>query len=111
MDDLVDQISIVVSGINIEKLPEIPKLPTSTGKMMANAVVQALQQWKGVMQWLAGLCFDARSSNTGVHTGAITVIQSMLDKHLLFLTCRHHILKILSFFKLDIIFHTISKLQ
>ena len=39
---------IVVSGINTEKLLEIPKLQTSTEKMMAKAVVQALQQWKGV---------------------------------------------------------------
>ena len=63
---------------------------------MAKAVVQVLQQWKGVPQWLAGLCFDTTSSNTGIHTGAITVIQSMLDKHLLFLACRHHNLEILS---------------
>ena len=66
---------------------EITKLPTSTGERVAKAVIQVLQQRKGVTQWLAGLCFDTTSDNTGIHTGAITVIQSMLDKHLLLLAC------------------------
>ena len=96
LEDLVARMPIVVSGINIEKLLEIRKLPTSTGEMMAKAVVQALQQWEGVMQLLVGLCFDSTSSNTGIHTGAITAIHSMFDKHLLFLACHHHILEILS---------------
>ena len=96
MEELVDRMPIVVSGVNMEKLLEIPKLPTSTGEMMGNAVVQALREWTGVTEWLAGLCFDTTSSNTGIHTGAITVIQRMLDRHLLFLACRHHILEILS---------------
>jgi len=66
---------IVVSGSNVEKLLAIPKLPESTGELMGNAVVQTLQDWEGVTDWLAGLGFDITSSNTGVHTGAITVIQ------------------------------------
>ena len=48
------------------------------------------------MQWLTGLCIDTTSSNKEIHTGAITVIQPMLDKHLWFLACRHHILETVS---------------
>ena len=95
-EELVDRMPIVVSGVNIEKLLAIPRLPTSTGEMMGKAVVQTLQDWKGVSDWLAGLCFDTTSSNTGIHTGAITVIQQMYDRRLLFLACRHHIFEIIS---------------
>jgi len=95
-DELVDRMPIVVSGLNVEKLLAIPKLPVSTGELMGNAVVQTLQDWKDVPYWLAGLCFDTTSSNTGVNTGAITIIQRAFDKRLLFLACRHHILEIIS---------------
>ena len=44
---------------------------------------------------LAGLCFDTTSSNTGIHTGAITVVQQA-DKRLLVLACRHHMLEIVA---------------
>ena len=88
---------IVVSGVNTEKLLAIPKLPVSTSELMGNAVVQTLQDWKGVPDWLAGLCFDTTSENTGINTGAITVIQrASFDKCLLLLAFRHHILEIIS---------------
>jgi len=87
----------VVSGENVETLLAIPKLPGSgTGRrrLTGNAVVDALRQWTGVPEYLAGFCFDITRANTGVHTGAITVIQKAFDKQLLFLACRHHILEI-----------------
>jgi hypothetical protein len=98
---------LVVSGVNTEKLLAIPKLPTTTGALMGKAVVQTLQDWKGVPDWLAGLCFDTTSSNTLIHTGAITVIQRMFDKRLLFLACRHHILEIISAAVFDKFFQVI----
>ena len=103
-DELVDRMPIVVSGVNVEKLLAIPKLPISTGESMGQAVIQTLQDWKGVPDWLAGLCFDTTSSNTGIHTGAITVIQRAFDKRLLFLACRHHILEIISAAVFDLFF-------
>ena len=95
-DSLHTTLSIyVVSGENVETLLAIPKLPGSgTGRLTGNAVVDALRQWTGVPEYLAGLCFDITRANTGVHTGAITVIQKAFDKQLLLLACRHHILEI-----------------
>jgi len=46
----------------------------STGELLGNTLVQILKDWKDVPDWLAGVCFDATSSNMGVHTGAVTVI-------------------------------------
>jgi hypothetical protein len=101
---LVDRMPIVVSGLNVEKLLCISKLSTSTGENMGNAVVETLQNWKDVPEWLCGLCFDTTNSNTGIHTGAITVIQRAFDKRLLFLACRHHILELLSTAVFDLFF-------
>ena len=62
---------------------------------MGNLVVEVLKEWKIVPDWLAGLSFDTTSSNTGVHTGAITIIQQGYDTHLLFLAYKCHILEII----------------
>ena len=35
-----------------------------------------------------------KASNTGVHTGAITIVQSFFSRRLLFLACRHHMLEL-----------------
>ena len=67
----------------------------STGELMENSVVEVLKEWKDFPDWLAGLCFDTISSNTGVHTCVITIIHQAYDKHLLFLACSHHILEII----------------
>ena len=92
-----DRMPIVVSGKNIEKLLAIPKLPGSgTGVMMGSKVVEVLKQWEGVPEWLAGLCFDTTSANTGLHNRAINIVQQAFDKRLLFLACRHHILEIIA---------------
>ena len=96
---------IVVSGKNVEKLLAIPKLPGSgTGRLMGNAVVDVLRQWTGVQEWQVGVCSDTTSANSGIHNGAITVIQNAFDKRLLFLACRHHILEIVASAVSDLFF-------
>ncbi|ESO02990.1 hypothetical protein HELRODRAFT_173825 [Helobdella robusta] len=99
----IDRLPIVVSGKNVEKLIAIPKVG-GTGINIGTTIVQLLQNWEGVSNWLAGLCFDTPSSNTGIHTGAITIIQKSFNKHLLFLACRHYILKIIGTALFDLFF-------
>ena len=89
---LFDRIPIIISGLNVEKLMAIPKLSLRTGELMGILVIKVLKEWKDVPDWLAGLCFDTTSSNTGVHADAAIIIQKAYDKRLLFLSCRHHIL-------------------
>jgi len=58
----------------VEKLLAIPKLPgCGTGRLMGNAVVDVLRQWTGVQEWLAGICFDTTSANSGIHMEQITL--------------------------------------
>jgi len=100
-----DRMPIVVSGKEIEKLLAIPKLPGSgTGVTMGRKVVEVLNQWEGVHEWLAGLCFDTTSANTGVHNGAITIIQQAFDKRLLYFACRHHIHEVIAAGVFDLFF-------
>ena len=82
-----DCLLIVVSGLYVEKLLGIPMLPVGTGVLMGQKVVEFVHEWTGVEEHLAGLCFDTTASNTGVHTGAITVVQKSLNHQLLFLVC------------------------
>jgi len=89
-----DNLAIVVSGLDVEKLLGIPVLPVGNGALMGQKVVEFVHDWKGVEDHLAALCFDTTASNTGIHTGAITVIQKAFDRRLLFLACRHHIFEI-----------------
>lgn len=99
-----DRLPVVVSGRGIEKLLSIPKLASGTGLVMGTKIVEILNEWDGVPQWLAGLCFDTTSANSGIHTGAITVVQKSFHKRLLFLACRHHMLEIIAAAVFDIFF-------
>ena len=93
---MADRLPVVVSGKDVEKLLGIPKLQSGTGILMGEAVIKFINEWDGVSEWLAGLCFDTTSTNTGLHMGAITIIQNALNKRLLFLACRHHIFEIIA---------------
>jgi hypothetical protein len=61
---------------------------------MGQSVFELVQEWPGVEEHLAGLCFDTTASNTGIHTGAITVIQQSFNRRLIFLASRHHMFEI-----------------
>ena len=89
-----ERLAIVVSGLGVEKLLGIPTIPVGTGQLMGQKIFECIQEWSGVEQNLAGLCFDTTASNTGVHTGAITIVQSFFSRRLLFLACRHHMLEL-----------------
>jgi len=70
-----DCLAIVVSGRDVEKLLGIARLSIGSGALMGQKVVEFVQEWSGVAENLAGLCFDTTASNTRIHAGAITVMQ------------------------------------
>ena len=93
-----DRLAVIVSGKGFEKLLAIPKLPGSgTGFLMGNKIVEIIRQWKGMPECTSWFVFfNTTTANTGVHNGAITVMQQAFDKCLLFLACRHHIYEIVA---------------
>ena len=58
--------------------------------MEAEKVKEILDNWN-VTEKIIALGFDTTSSNTGIHKGSCTILQQLLERQLLWLSCRHHI--------------------
>lgn len=93
---LVDRLPVVVTSLEdgSVKLLGVPILPSGTGKASSKAVFEQLQSWK-TDSLVVGMCFDTTASNTGNKAGAATLLESLLSRSLLWLSCRHHMLEIL----------------
>lgn len=71
----------------------VPKLSSGTGEAQASAVVQCLEE-RAVEDKVAALCFDTTVSNTGHRSGACSLVELKLNKDLLHLACRHHVMEL-----------------
>ncbi|XP_055838250.1 uncharacterized protein LOC129906492 [Episyrphus balteatus] len=89
-----ERIAIAISYGEKEQLLGVPVIENSTGEEQAAAVYEMLEQW-GVSNAVKAMCFDTTASNTGRLKGSCKILQQMLDKELLYLACRHHILEVL----------------
>jgi hypothetical protein len=89
----VDRLPVIVSGEGVSQLLAVPKLRTGTGQAQADAVADVVRQW-GVAEDLAGMCFDTTASNTGRLAGACVILEQELERPMLWLACRHHILEL-----------------
>ncbi|KAK3925600.1 Serine protease inhibitor Kazal-type 5, partial [Frankliniella fusca] len=92
-DKKADRLPVVVSGKNVEKLLGIPELPHGSGQCISDAVVNLVKEWE-LQDDVIGLVFDTTATNSGQWGGACILIQQKLDKQLLALACRHHILEL-----------------
>lgn len=72
----------------------VPKISSSSGRNMADAVFTTLDEWN-VEGNIIGLCFDITNSNSGQHSGAAVILESLLQRYLLLLACRHHLYEIM----------------
>ena len=92
--ELVDHLPVILSGLGVSQLLGVPKLHGGgTGEAQATAVAQLLQEW-GVVDRVSAMCFDTTASNTGRRNGACVLLEQKLEKDLLHLACRHHILEL-----------------
>ena len=99
MEDLtskehVDRLPVLISGVGVEQLLGVPKLSSGTGEAQAAAVISCLEKWD-ITDQVAALCFDTTASNTGHRSGACSIIEQKLDRDLLFLSCRHHVMELI----------------
>ena len=93
-DQKVDRLPIIVSGSSIEQLLAVPQLSAGTGQAMADAMLETVSSW-GLKDQIKALSFDTTSSNTGRQNGACVLFETMLERNVLHLACRHHIHEIL----------------
>lgn len=91
----VDRVAVLVSG-GLEKLLAVPEIIKGTGKEQADACLTVLDEWQ-LKDQVRGLCFDTKSSNTGLNLGACSLIENSLapDKKLVFIACRHHVFEVM----------------
>jgi hypothetical protein len=91
--DTVDRLAVLVSGGGIIKLLGVPKLQSSTGAAQAEAVFELLTSWD-IIDKICFMGFDTTASNTGWEKGTCVLLQQKLNKKLIGLPCRHHVLEI-----------------
>jgi hypothetical protein len=89
----VERLAIIVTGEDVCKLLDAPKLSSGTGVDVASAVHKCLLDWR-IADRVQSMCFDTTASNTGLRNGACALLQQKLNRTLLYLACRHHILEI-----------------
>lgn len=90
----VERTAILVTGNKIEKLLSVPKSQNSTGETQASAVFKAIEEWD-LSGNISSMCFDTTASNTGIHAGACVLLEKKMNKKMLHLACRHHILELI----------------
>lgn len=90
----VGRLPVLVSGKNISKFLTIAKLPSGTGKAQAKAVHAVLAEWH-ITSKVCGMHFDTTSSNTGLISGACSLLQQLLSKDSLWFACCHHNMELL----------------
>ena len=76
-----------------QKILCIAETEDSTGRTEAETVKKTLDSWN-LAEKIIALGFDTTSSNTGINRGACTILQQLLNKQLLWLACRHHVMEL-----------------
>ena len=79
-----ERLAVLISGaphftegkvIGIPRLTDDDNNPTSTGEAQFEACLELIDEWD-VKENVCAMCFDTTSSNTGVHRGACTRLES-----------------------------------
>ena len=93
---LIDRLPVIVTKLDDgnAKLLGVPALQAGTGKATSKAVFDLLHSW-GLTDHVIGMCYDTTAVNTGKQAGAATLLETLLDRDLLWLSCRHHMFEIL----------------
>ncbi|KAG0718350.1 hypothetical protein GWK47_052554 [Chionoecetes opilio] len=61
---------------------------------MASKVEETIRHWK-FEDRVGGLCFDTTASNTGVHAGCCTLLETEVRSSVVDLACRHHVMELI----------------
>ncbi len=68
-----------------------PRIPDSSGKSMQEALTAVIDAWEINDENILGMCWDTTASNTGVRQGSASLFELVLQRPMLWITCRHHI--------------------
>ncbi|GBM56885.1 hypothetical protein AVEN_227383-1 [Araneus ventricosus] len=90
----VDRFPVIVSGKSVHQLLTVAKLASGTGEKQAIAVYATLQDW-GLADKVSAMCIDTTSVNTGQINGTCVLMEQKMNKKLIYLACRHHIMELI----------------
>lgn len=88
-----ERLAVLVSFEGKVQLLNVPKLENATGKSQADTIFDILNEW-GIANKVKALCCDTTASNTGHLKGACILLEHLLEKDLMYLPCRRHILEL-----------------
>lgn len=88
-----DRMPIIITYGKNSKILNVPALPNGKGETQADYIYKALKDW-GLLDSVQILCCDTTNSNLGRIKGAAVLLEQKLERDLLYLPCRHHILEI-----------------
>ncbi|XP_065680271.1 uncharacterized protein LOC124806608 isoform X1 [Hydra vulgaris] len=88
-----ERLAVLVNIEGVSHLLGVPALPSSSGENMYIGIMKILEEYDLISK-VCGVCFDTTSSNTGSKKGSLTRIAREVDKYLLLLACRHHIIEL-----------------
>ena len=89
-----------------------PQVPDGTGSAMKDAMMQYLNTYDILpanKHKLIGMGFDTTAANTGNINGAASLLESELDRALLWFACRHHVSELHMTWADDAVRHAIGK--
>lgn len=91
----VERLAVYVSGgKDTVKLLGAPCIANGKGNTQAEAVYNLITDWK-LKDQIEFMCFDTTASNTGHQKGACYLLETQMQKELIALACRHHVLELL----------------
>ena len=78
----LNRLAVVAVQEDENQLLCITKTKDATGKVEADAVKEAINNW-GLSDGIIACCFDTTSSITGINTGGCILLHQLLNKQLL----------------------------
>ena len=87
-----ERIAIIVTSPTLEQ-PQVlgvPPAESSKGVDQQQVVENVLEEW-GLKEHIMALGFDTTASNTGVHAGAVTLLEKYLGRACIWSACQRHI--------------------
>ena len=87
-----ERIAIIVTSPTLEhpQVLGVPPAESSKGVDQQQVVENVLEEW-GLKEHIMALGFDTTASNTGVHAGAVTLIEKYLGRACMWSACQRHI--------------------
>ena len=87
-----ERIAVIVSSPSL-KSPQVlgvPPAESSKGVDQLAVVMELIKEW-GIEEYIMAISFDTTASNTGVNSGAITLVEKEIDMACLWSACQRHI--------------------